>query len=509
MSTVDLAYLQDAHSKRRLVPVIGAGLGAATAALPTWPKLLDKMMHYAADLFRDADKKTLEDLANKNSLLDAFQLLQEVLGRDSEEYAASLQYESFLNDVFHNPQIRDPWLLNALLSLRPRVCITTNYDTLLENWMVTGTDESTTWLTPTEMRDMIRIGSGVVHLHGRYDLPKSVILSQQDYSRLEIDAHAEAITQALFNSGVLLFIGTRLGTESDPHLHRLLQGFKRLSDDSRRERYPHVLLVRNRPSGTDIARLRTLGTTPFSYGDNYCELPKFIESLQDTDRVSMNAKRTIPMIRAAARALDRTEYITNIERFIKNEIFPGRQIRVSYAELDTNLSFGTLEARYVQPNNATHTTFSYPVSLAAWSLVEGRIIAWPSDSTRQCDFDRLDNLGRLEQVERHFNRALEVDEQYLSRFIDMEEVSRKFNDRSLALSDFFQDWGAQDSEPRYRQFVSLPVPLLDSVGMNTGDLPQRGVFNIDSLEEQPLLTVRTEVLLQAAAAAAEAAYLHR
>ena len=67
------------------------------------------------------------------------------------------------------------------------------------------------------MLEILRTGSGIIHLHGRYDLPKSVILSGEDYTRIKLsEPDKQTVVRSMFHSGVLLFIGCSLDGVSDP-----------------------------------------------------------------------------------------------------------------------------------------------------------------------------------------------------------------------------------------------------------------------------------------------------
>ena len=79
---------------------------------------------------------------------------------------------------------------------------TTNYDLLLEQHAVVPGGQSVTWLAPQDIFSLLRGGRGVIHLHGRYDYPKSIILSTVDYERIvRRPEDSVRVAQALFHSG--------------------------------------------------------------------------------------------------------------------------------------------------------------------------------------------------------------------------------------------------------------------------------------------------------------------
>lgn len=504
----DLDYLRRARGVGNLIPVVGSGFSKAAAGLPSWPELLDRLVDRSGGALTALSRTAIEAAAASGELLEAFGLLQAALGPKDGRHYESIAYQSAMNDVFHSPAVKDARVPLALARLAPRVCVTTNYDLLLEDYEVVGSRESATWLQAARMREILRLDTGVIHLHGRYDRPESIILSRRDYDRIVGDAASAELAQGLFHGGVLLFVGMSIDGVGDPHLTTLLEAFKGMTDPHQGERFPHVALVRGKPSGETLAQYRSYGIEPVSFGTDFADLSTAIETIGDVDRIVIDVRRTIDLSRSSSRVRTRDEHLRNIEHFIRSEIFPGRDVRVSYAELEAGGLFGQhLQGRYVQPANATHTTFNFPVSVAAWALIEGRIIAWPDERGVACDFGRLRALGRLEAVGELLDVALVQEASSLGRYLDLDLVREKFDARTLGLSDFYQDWGATDPKPRYQQFLSVPVPILDSLGRNPGTEEQKGVFNIDSTEEAPLLTPRSEGLLKLASSAAEAAYL--
>ena len=109
-------------------------------------------------------------MAKTGDFPNAFGFLQQLLVEEGKEPYESLHYQGFLNEMFHNPSIRSSALADALRSLRPRTIMTTNYDILLEECNIARGGQTATWLNPSQIRSMLRSGSGVIHLHGRYDI---------------------------------------------------------------------------------------------------------------------------------------------------------------------------------------------------------------------------------------------------------------------------------------------------------------------------------------------------
>ena len=310
----------------------------------------------------------------------------------------------------------------------------------------------------------------------------------------------------MFHSGILLFIASSVGGLNDPHIGRILAEFSRLSDQTNGEDSPHVALMPGRLSGTEIVKLRRLGVEAVSYGNHYEDLPAFLTSITERERITVSSLEVRTLAQAVVKAEDRAAAMAQIADFIKREIFRGREVRITFCEKVINGSDeARLEAKYVMPGNATHNVFNYPLSIAAWSLIEGRIIAWPEDHAVACNFDIVDRLRRLGRViELMASPKVEAVPE-ISRYVDLGLVRDAFQKRTLSLGDFFQDWSAGQPNPRYDRFICVPVPIVESFG-NREEVPEYGVFNIDALGGGPLLDHRTEELLKLASSIAALVY---
>lgn len=510
LTSARLSYLQEAHRNGNLVPFVGAGFGAATAGLPAWPDLLDRAIDYVRRILPKStatrQARALEVMSRTGDLPNAFGFLQQILAEDSKEPYESIQYQGFLNEIFHHPDVRSSALADALRGLRSRTVITTNYDILLEECNIARGDHAATWLNTTQIRSILRSGSGVIHLHGRYDLPSSVILSSADYQRVVNDRDSLSVAQAMFHSGVLLFVASSVGGLNDPHIGRILAEFSRFSDQVQGEDSPHVALMPGRLAGTEIAKLRRLGVEAVSYGDRHEDLPAFLASITERERVTVSCPEVRTLAESVAKAEDRAAAMTRIADFMRREIFGGRDVRITFCEkVVISPDEARLEAKYVMPANATHNVFNYPLSIAAWSLIEGRIISWPEDQPSACNFDIIDRLGRLDQVMKLVASPKVESVPEISRYVNLRLVRDAIEKRILSLGNFFQDWSAGQPNPRYDRFLCVPVPVVESFG-NREKVPEYGVFNIDTLGDGPLLDHRTSELLKLASSVAVLVY---
>jgi hypothetical protein len=501
-----LAYLRRAHDQGLLVPFVGAGLSAAAAGLPSWPDLLEAGLRYVvADCGVDpADPRIAraQNTAANGKLIDSFDLLQDLLSMSN--LRTSIKYEAFLAEVFAEPNTTSTELLSALHFLQPRRVVTTNYDTLLENFGVCK-GSSVTWQQPAAIRDVFRLGEGVVHLHGTWNLPSSVILSRRNYESIASDMSAKQVAQVIFHSGVLLFVGTSLDGTNDPHVGDLLSEFERLADPIRGEQAPHVMLLRGTIRGDIRARLNRQGIRAVSYGADHGDLPRYLHNVGETGQVQISTRPVDHLIAGVAKAPSLDDALRAVGAWITSEVFPSRTVRVAFSTKQPSDSGFLLRRRAVIPANSSGNPHNYPLSISAWSLLEGRPISWPNDRGRLVDFAWLRRLRKLDAITAQIMSS-EMDRiPELSSYTDLATIRRKFTDEELALGDFFQDWASDQPELPYAQFLSIPVPWLEGAPTRE-DLPEYGVFNIDTREKPPLLDRRVNELLKLASSVTAMAF---
>lgn len=493
--------LRDAMHNKRLIPFVGAGLSQSAAAVPSWPELSTRMIEFAR---REAGRSApvrqqlldMEDLAASNNLIEAFDIGQQLLGYHSApDSRSAIKYREFLEKEFGQPDVKNATILQALGELRTRYIVTTNYDTLIEDHAVPNW-ESSTWLEPSKALAATRRGRGVIHLHGRFDAPESLVLSKRDYDTLTTtnEELLNHLSSALFFSGVLLFIGTSLQGLQDPHLAVILDSFGQLSSGGALEESPHYYLGRGRCSAKERARLRLFGVQYVEYGDSYDDLEPFLRGLARRSRIEIRAASMRDLVQRVISASTMSEVIAVAKDHITTAIFANRKVRVGYAAMDPTNDL-KLVAKYLTPPGATRNSYIYPATFAGWALATGQITSHPSQMKRGCDFDWLRKIGREAGIREKFDRIeTELANDPILHYLDIAALNRAIAEGRATMGDFFQDWEADQPNKRYNQFICVPVPIIDRAGTGT-DLTQYGVFNIDSSEGAPLLTAQTEAEL--------------
>jgi hypothetical protein len=480
--------LRLALANKTLIPVVGAGVATAVARLPTWGTLLVNGIEYLTAHTRrlaveEAEIAALKSLyaAGPASHMAALSQLQRLLARPQRDHWLSREYAAWLDETFGAPTVSDPGILYRLHQLQARVLVTTNYDLLLET-NVNPQGASVTWEQPADLRALLRGGQGIIHLHGRFDRPRSVILSDGDYQRLVDDALAARVSQTLFDAGILLFIGVSPVGADDPHLGRILEHFADLTDPAAGEEHPHVLLHAADMSAHDRARLRSLGVDTLRYGAEFEELEAFLALLAHGESIHVQLDDVTRVIRSITLAPSLEKAVAGAAREIERWVYPELKVRVGFAELEARRTETrarpVLFAKYVFGGD-TPCTFHYPLSVAGWAVAEGRAIQWPLESSRKCSLTRVRKLGRLEEV-RELVRGEAADAASgLREYVVLDELPDRLESGSMVIEDVYQNWSNLGEGDPFAQFVSVPVPRVRAPGNDPAPTGV-AVINIDS-----------------------------
>jgi len=170
------------------------------------------------------------------------------------------------------------------LAQRGALIATVNYDGVLER---------ATGLPPVSWRDEHRVervlrgdDAAVLHLHGYWEDPESVVLGGSSYQEVRNASHAQAVLSTLRMSRTLLFVGHGAGL-ADPNWGPFLRWTEDVFAGSE---YRHFRLVRDaeveqvQAQHPAAQRIVTL-----SYGDSHDDLGPFLQSL-----LPENAEGSVP-----------------------------------------------------------------------------------------------------------------------------------------------------------------------------------------------------------------------
>lgn len=265
-----------AMTQRRLVPVVGAGVSTWTASLPGWIALVERGLDYVAGLGTHSP----QEIDDARQLLASSETIEAAQRLKSFLRAPSGEYRRWLRRVFRvaPDQVISDRLIGAIRRLYCPIVATTNYDKLISLLHYPMMDP-VAWRNPALMHDALTEGGAVLHLHGVYDDPESVVLGEDDYEALVHRAPAyRDVLRTLWLDRTLLFIGCSFAGIEDPDFLNLLTWSAETFPDTA---HKHYALIRNgRFKPEDVGRfLHNWRIQIIGYGDTFDDLAPFIEAL--------------------------------------------------------------------------------------------------------------------------------------------------------------------------------------------------------------------------------------
>ncbi|HEY0138180.1 MAG TPA: SIR2 family protein [Nannocystis sp.] len=202
-----------------VVGFIGAGC-SIRAGYPSWPALLDKL------------EEALHDSPFK-AQLDGVRSIPDFLwraGRYRRELGTE-RYNQLIRELFGRKAGKPDEFHHDLVALPFRHVITTNYDDTLDRAHVSVFHEPVDrveWDNAHMVQQLIaELGSPTasrryVYLHGRFDNPESIILTEQDYQARYATGGADAKLSEMFGKR-LTFIGFSLSDMDVMYMFRRLK----------------------------------------------------------------------------------------------------------------------------------------------------------------------------------------------------------------------------------------------------------------------------------------------
>ncbi|PCC68156.1 SIR2-like domain-containing protein [Nannocystis exedens] len=219
-----------ASTPQNVVFIVGAGVsigalhGGPRAVLASWGGLLHDGLRRIYELGAlDARENAVYQqhlcLASPQALLSVADI---VGGRLSAPHGG--EFSRWLRETvgaFHH-DIRDRSVLEALAAHQRRgtLLATTNYDHLLES--VTALKPAT-WTRPAVVERAVRgTEPRVLHLHGQWEEPESIVLGTRSYIDVVRDPHAQAVLSTLRTAWTFVFVGCGAGL-CDPNIGAFLR----------------------------------------------------------------------------------------------------------------------------------------------------------------------------------------------------------------------------------------------------------------------------------------------
>jgi hypothetical protein len=265
----------------RLVIVAGAGVSIAASGgneLASWVGLLRNGIEVASSVgqplpvhWKKHAQAELEMAVNDSytpSLISVAEKVTTALGgRDSGEF------HRWLGDSVGSLTVASTELPLAIAGLDAPIT-TTNYDDLLE---VCLNRAAVTWRDPSQAQGVLvrKDNRAILHLHGCWRTPESVILGAQSYGQILDNVATQALQRGIATNGSILFVGCGDGLK-DPNFAALRRW---LSETFGSSALRHYLLCLN----SDLRKLQRVYSSerimPVSYGSQHEDLPNFLRSL--------------------------------------------------------------------------------------------------------------------------------------------------------------------------------------------------------------------------------------
>lgn len=210
-----------AEGKGRVVAIVGAGVsrGASGSELATWQGLLINGIQRCVDArYRDESWANFQrDNLTRGGVREWVTVatnVEEALRQDGEG-----GFKEWLDQTVGALRVRSggSGVIEAIVKLRCPI-VTTNYDNLIED--VTGR-RYCTWEDFEQSRKVLDgTSSHILHIHGHYERPATVILDVESYAKHKYAAQFQRLEEAIRATTRMVFIGCG-DTLGDPNFRAL------------------------------------------------------------------------------------------------------------------------------------------------------------------------------------------------------------------------------------------------------------------------------------------------
>ena len=262
-------------ARGHVLVVVGAGVSIGATGrnpLASWQGLLENGVERCVAV-RGLDSKWANRVREEiqsgdlDDLLAAAEKVSSKLG-----FPTGGEYRRWLHETVGKLELKDRTVLDAIRDLGLPMA-TTNYDSLLEE--ATGRP-AVTWRAGDKAARVVRGEEpGILHLHGHWEEPESVILGIRSYEHIRGNQYAQAVLRAIQTFHTLLFIGCGDGLD-DPNFGALLSWAREAFKDAEAR---HYRLCKE----DDLEKLREKHCEerlfPISYGQKHGDLGPFVRSL--------------------------------------------------------------------------------------------------------------------------------------------------------------------------------------------------------------------------------------
>lgn len=219
-------HLVEQMGRGKCVLFVGAGV-SIDAGLPNWSDLLHNMLKYCKENTVNilTSSQIEEHISNENYLIAADKIREYLDNHDT------LAFHRFIIEEINRKKVTLTVVHEAITKLPTNTILTTNYDKLIERAydrhvrinFVTGTHFGNNLRLMQE--DIMNGKKIILHIHGRADVPDTVILGTKDYEKFKRRNVCNRILQDLIANNTILFLGYSF---NDPNILFQMDKLKKL-----------------------------------------------------------------------------------------------------------------------------------------------------------------------------------------------------------------------------------------------------------------------------------------
>jgi DNA-binding protein YbaB len=201
-------------TKKHITPLIGAGL-SAFADYPLWLDFLNKI--YKNPNYKIKDKISEENFDSMSCIKKAsaiYNILEQArFLREIKHYFSDTKMNNVSNEILREQPL---YLLPELF--KEQLILTTNFDNLIQRVYETSNEHIIpTSIVSIEMLDSLSTTKTVLYkIHGTIDVPKSIVLTEEDYRR---HYDKNSLNYKILNSRMkgkeILFLGCGLNEDDE------------------------------------------------------------------------------------------------------------------------------------------------------------------------------------------------------------------------------------------------------------------------------------------------------
>jgi hypothetical protein len=263
---------------RRCIVFLGAGASAGSLSQdgqknpPTWGQFLERLINI---LPSKNNESVIRGYMAKEKYLEAAEIMYHDMPK--------AEFSRFVREQLDMPRYNASRVHEAVLNLDPKIVITTNYDTIYENYCregaaVEGYHVAKYYETHlmADLRSPVRM---IIKAHGCVTDPAQIVLTKSQYfSARQRYSNFYKILDSLFLTNTILFIGYNL---NDPDIQLILENVNITAPSP----HPHYFVTGNnlneiiKKANKSAYNLELIEFTKGDYDELYDGLDQLVEEV--------------------------------------------------------------------------------------------------------------------------------------------------------------------------------------------------------------------------------------